>query len=249
MVPVMSKKSIYGGADPRDLPAYALPEVAHFLWVARSKVARWALGYEAESRHQPVIRVADPAKRLLSFNNLAELHVLSALRYYNLPLQRIRKGIRYLQQNVVGVDHPHPLLARELHTDGIGIFVEQLGQFQNITKDGQGVLRQLFEAHLRRIERDPNKDSVLRLFPFVRPPDRLDALELTTENNNQPHAVSIDPVVSFGRPVVAGTRVPTVELANRFSAGEPIDSLASDLDLPKSLIEEAIRYQLATRVA
>src|SRR5262245_6335346 len=244
----MPKTGIYGG-DPYDLPAYPLPEVAHFLWIARSKAARWAFGYEAETNHHPVIRVADPERRLFSFNNLAELHVLSALRYYNVPLQRIRKGISFLRHNVVGMDHPHPLLARELHTDGLGIFIEQLGQFQNITDHGQGVLRQLFEAHLRRIERDPNRDTVVRLFPFVRPPDRPDAIELTTDERNQPHAVSIDPVVSFGRPVVVGTGVPTVELANRFSAGEPIGSLAMDLDLPVSVIEEAIRYQLATRVA
>ena len=51
---------IYGGADPRDLPAYPLPEVAHFLWIARANVGRWALGYEAGKKHQPVIRVADP---------------------------------------------------------------------------------------------------------------------------------------------------------------------------------------------
>jgi uncharacterized protein (DUF433 family) len=212
----MPKIRIYGDADPYDLPAYPMVEVAHFLWIARSKAARWAFGYEAEdTRHQPVIRVADPQRRL-PFNNLAELHVLSALRYYNLPLQRIRKGVNYLRHNVVGMDHPHPLLARKLHTDGIDIFIEQLEQFQSITKHGQGVLRQLFEAHLRRIERDPN---------------------------------SIDPIVSFGRPVVIGTGVPTVELANRFSAGEPIESLSLDLDLPQALIEEAIRYQLATRVA
>jgi uncharacterized protein (DUF433 family) len=244
----MSK--IYGDSDPSDLPAYPLAEVAHFLWIARSKAGRWAFGYEAdETRHKPVIRVADAENRILSFNNLAELHVLSALRYYRVPLQRIRTGVQYLRQHVVGMDHPHPLLARELHTDGLGIFVKYLGEYVNITKHGQVVLRQLFEAHLRRIERDPNRDTVLRLFPFVRPPDRIDAVELTTSEENQPQAVTIDPVVSFGRPVLAGTRVPTVELANRFSAGEPIDSLAFDLDLPKPLIEEAIRYQLATRVA
>jgi uncharacterized protein (DUF433 family) len=122
------------------------------------------------------------------------------------------------------------------------------GQFVNITKYGQGVLRQLLEAHLRRIERDPNEGTVLRLFPFVRPPDKLADLG-APEGERQPRAVTIDPVVSFGRPVVAGTRIPTVELANRFSAGEPIDSLAADLNLEKETIEEAIRYQLATRAA
>lgn len=235
---------IYGGVDPRDLPAYPLPEVAHFLWIARAKAGRWAFGYHAETRHLPVIRVADPARQLLSFNNLAELHVLSALRHHQVPLQRIRSAVRYLRQHVVGDEHPHPLLAHELLTDGIGIFLEQLGQFVNITKHGQGVLRDMFEAHLRRIERDPNK-GVIRLFPFVRPIHGLD----TDRLNDQPQAVTIDPRVSFGRPVVAGTRIPTVELANRFSAGEPIESLASDLNLAKETIEEAIRYQLATRAA
>jgi uncharacterized protein (DUF433 family) len=219
--------------------------VAHFLWIARAKVGRWAFGYHAETKHHPVIQVADPVHHLLSFNNLAELHVLSALRHHQVPLQRIRAAIKYLRQHVVGIDHPHPLLARELHTDGIGIFVEYLGQYVNITKHGQGVLREMFEAHLRRIERDPNKGTVLRLFPFVRPLDRLAHVDLS----DQPQAVSIDPVVSFGRPVLAGTRVPTVELANRFSAGEPISSLAADLNLAEQTIEEAIRYQLATRAA
>jgi uncharacterized protein (DUF433 family) len=196
-----------------------------------------------------VIRVADPAGRLLSFNNLAELHVLSALRHYRVPLQRIRAGVRYLRDNVVGPEHPHPLLARELHTDGLGIFVEYLGQYVNITKHGQGVLRQLFEAHLRRIERDPNEGTVLRLFPFVRPPARESRNAQVPGAVDQPRAVTIDPIVSFGRPVIAGTRIPTVELANRFSAGEPIDSLAADLNLDNQTIEEAIRYQLATRAS
>ena len=240
-----SKSGIYGGCDPNDLPAYPLAEVAHFLWMARPKLGRWAYGYEVDRRYQPVIRLADPARRLLSFNNLAELHVLSALRNYSVPLQRIRRGIRYLREEVVG-DHPHPLLAIELQTDGPGIFIEHLGQLVNITKEGQGVLQELFEAHLRRIERDPNKGTVVRLFPFVRPPDKLD---VTGHQSMQPKAVTIDPIVAFGRPVLAGTRIPTVELANRFSAGEPIESLAQDLSLDPQTIEEAIRYQLATRAA
>ena len=247
MVKRMAKADIYGGVDPRDLPAYPVVEVAHFLWMARGNVGRWAFGYEAGKKHQPVISVADPQRRLLSFNNLAELHVLNALRHHRVPLQRIRAGVKYLRERVVGHDHPHPLLAQELHVhaDGIGIFIEYLGQYVNITRHGQVVLRQVFENHLRRIERDPN-GGALRLFPFVRPPDSAQAAAATGADL-QPRAVTIDPIVSFGRPVVAGTRIPTVELANRFSAGEPIDSLSLDLNLGKETIEEAIRYQLATR--
>ncbi len=243
----MAKSGIYGGSDPRELPAYPLIEVSHFLWLARAKANRWAFGYEhTTGKHSPVIRVADPAARVLSFNNLAELHVLSALRHHRVPLQRVRAAIRYLRQNVVG-DHPHPLLAVDLHTDGLSIFVEYLGQYINITKYGQGVLRQMFEAHLQRIERDPNQ-HVVRLYPFVRPPNGVSATSVG-DVAQQPKAVAIDPFVSFGRPVVAGTGIPTVELANRFSAGEPIESLATDMNLAPETIEEAIRYQLATRAA
>jgi uncharacterized protein (DUF433 family) len=243
----MTRRSIYGGADPADLPAYPIAEVAHFLWLTNSKVGRWALGYEAGRRHQPVINVADPDRRLLSFNNLSEIHVLSSLRNYNVPLQRIRRGVKYLRDEVVGHDDPHPLLAHELQTDGLGIFIEHLGHLINITKEGQGALRELFEEHLRRIERDPYMGRPVRLFPFVRPPDKPHVSDRVLPK--EPWAVSIDPKVSFGRPVLAGTGVPTVELANRFSAGEPIESLAEDLSLDPKTIEEAIRYQLATRAA
>ena len=246
MVSPMARGGVYGGIDPRDLPAYPVAEVAHFLWIARRNVGRWAFGYEAGLRHQPVIRVADPGRRLLSFNNLAELHVLGALRHHRVPLQRIRASVRYLRDHVVGHEHPHPLLAEELQTDGLDIFIEHLGGLVNIAQLGQGALRQVLEAHLRRIERDPNKGTVVRLFPFVRQPDSMSA-EGDALAQPQPRAVTIDPVVSFGRPVVAGTRIPTVELANRFSAGEPIDSLARDLNLANETIEDAIRYQLATR--
>ena len=243
----MSRRSthvdVYGGVDPGDLPCYPLPEVAHFLWTARAKLGRWACGYTHDGKREPpVIQIADRANRLLSFNNLSELHVLSALRGHEVSLQRIRGAVRTLREQFVG-DHPHPLLALDMQTDGLSIFIEHLGHLVNITRYGQGALREVFEAHLKRIERDPNKGTALRLFPFVRPP--LD-VEHPVE---QPRPVSIDPRVSFGRPVLAGTGIPTVELAHRFSAGESMASLAEDLSLEPEIIEEAIRYQLAERAA
>lgn len=241
---------LYGGKDPRDIPAYPLWEVAHFLWMARAKLGRWAFGYEHEGQQQPpVIRLADVERRMLSFNNLAELHVLSALRHYMVPLQRIRGAVTYIRNEVVGRDHLHPLLAMDLHTDGLNIFIEHLGQFVNVNKHGQGALRDVFQAHLKRIERDPNSGTALRLFPFVRPPDHRDGASQPADGLPQPRPVTIDPLISHGRPVLVGTRIPTVELANRFSAGEPIESLAEDLAVDRQAIEEALRYQLATRAA
>ena len=236
---------LYGNKDPNELPAFSLVEVAHMLWVRRKKLGRWATGYIVGGVHQPpLIKIADPHRGLLSFNNLSELHVLSALRDFEVPLQTVRKAIRHLRSEIVGPEHLHPLLALDLHTDGFDVFIEHLGELVSIARrPGQGAIREVFEAHLKRIDKDPNEGTTLRLFPFVRP------YESASDAFDQPKTVTIDPLISFGRPVLAGTRVPTEELANRWSAGEEIDSIAADLNLEPTAIEEALRYQLATRAA
>ncbi len=92
-----------------------------------------------------------------------------------------------------------------LVTDGTDIFVEELGELVNLNQEGQRAMRALLEAHLKRIERD-EAGLAIRLFPFTGRPSP-DAARL----------VSIDPRVAFGRPVIAGTRVPTAEIAERFA--------------------------------
>lgn len=236
---------IYGGKDPAELPAYPIVEVAHFLWMRGGNLSRWTNGYRADGRkHPPLLQIADPRRGLLSFNNLSELHVLSALRGHQVPLQRIRRALQRLRVKL-GDHHPHPLLAENLLTDGIDVFAEGLGSdvLENLSRHGQLAMAEIFRAYLQRIDRDPNSGTVLRLFPMVRP------YRSPEELAQQPRVVSIDPLISFGRPVLHGTRVPTDELAERFSAGETFQQLADDLGLESSVIEEAIRYELAGRHA
>ena len=53
----------------------------------------------------------------------------------------------------------------------------------------------------------------------------------------------IDPNVSFGRPVLAGTGIPTAVIAERFNAGETIAELIEDYNRTPTEIEEAIRCE------
>ncbi len=55
----------------------------------------------------------------------------------------------------------------------------------------------------------------------------------------------IDPRVTFDRPVLAGTGIPTAVLADRYKAGESMGDLADDYECERDLIEEAIRCELA----
>jgi uncharacterized protein (DUF433 family) len=51
--------------------------------------------------------------------------------------------------------------------------------------------------------------------------------------------------IAFGRPVIAGTRIPTAEVAERFNAGDLNMDIAADYECPASQIEEAIRWERA----
>ncbi len=61
--------------------------------------------------------------------------------------------------------------------------------------------------------------------------------------------VVINPYVGFGRPVISGTGIPTVVIAERWKAGESFDSLMEDYGLEKEKIEEAIRCEFEIKAA
>jgi uncharacterized protein (DUF433 family) len=61
--------------------------------------------------------------------------------------------------------------------------------------------------------------------------------------------VVVDPRVSFGCPVLAGTGIATDVIAKRYKAGDSIAELADDYDRSQSEIEEAIRCELYREAA
>lgn len=218
-------RDIYHGMNPVDAPAYTLGAVAHYLELPDATVRYWAFGRE---RHAPVILVADPKGRILSFRNLVEIHVLSAVRrQHRVTLPAVRRAVLYLREQF---NSSHPLADEKMLTNGTEIFVERFGQLINASDHGQIALEGALRAHLRRVERDNAKDPV-RLFPF------------TSTRQDGPKVVVIDPRVQFGRPCIVGSGVPTAVVIQRFKAGEPLADLATDLGRRPDEIEEAIRYE------
>ena len=226
--------------DPRELPSYAIREAAHYLRIPRETLRDWVLGrvYRTEAGgtfSKPIIALPDKERGLLSFINLVEAHVLDAIRReHKIPLQKVRKALDYLAKRF---HSQHPLADQNFETDGLDLFVQKFGQLINLSQAGQTAMRSLLEAHLRRIERD-TKGFPVKLFPFTR-----------KRYPDEPKAVVIDPYVSFGRPILVGTGIATVVLAERYKAGESIDELAEDYGRERLEIEEAIRCELEVEAA
>lgn len=61
-------------SDPKEMPAYTVPEAAWALRIPTSTVRCWFFGNR--DQFEPLLRPALPDPALLSFNNLVEIFVL-----------------------------------------------------------------------------------------------------------------------------------------------------------------------------
>lgn len=217
----------------RTTAAYSMGEAAHYLNLPPTTLRAWCLGQRG---FRAVIRLDGKSPWALSFLNLVEAHVLAAIRReHKVPLPAVREALKYVQDHL---DLHRPLVQAAFETDGVSLFVERLGQLINASKEGQTAMREILQAHLRRIERD-GKGLPIKLFLFTRRDGTAQA----------PSPIVVDPRISFGRPVLVGRSVPTAVLADRFKAGDSLRELAEDYEAPSEAIEEAIRCELDRQAA
>jgi len=238
---VILEKQKVDRKSPEEQPCYSLTEASRYLLIPPATLRSWVVGrkYPTESGprfFRPVIQLPDDVRAGLSFVNLVEAHVLDAIRrHHQVPLSKIRDAITYLRKQF---SSRHPLAEQRFETDGIDLFIEEVGRLVNASRGGQIAMASVLRAYLKRVERDP-AGVPIKLYPFTRRSAAADA----------PAPVVIDARVAFGRPVLSGRGVPTAVLADRFKAGDLLDDLAKDYETTPQAIEEAIRCELDRRQA
>jgi uncharacterized protein (DUF433 family) len=233
--------------DPRfttavhDEPAYRASEAAHILALPLGTVQAWSFGHDyvhadgTAKRFKRVIAPADVRRRLLSFANLCELHLLSVIRRrHRVKLPQVRRAVDFMVERL---SEPRPLLSRHFRTNGVDLFVENAGELLNVSQQGQQALRDDFERALSRVDYDSHGVAV-RLFPYVAP-----------QHAVQTRDVVVDPLRSFGRPALVGAFVRTEVIADRFDAGDSIDEMAKDYRVNPRQIEQALRFEWHRRRA
>lgn len=204
-----------------DTPAYSCVQAAHYAGLPYQTLRGW-IGEEG--------LISTPGSGALSFNNLAEAHVLKAMRkVHHLPLQRIRKALNELAQFR---KTDHPLLDETFETDGLDLCIRDNDEVINLSKKSQIEIREFVSLYLQRINRD-DSGRVTRLYPFV-----------VTEEASEPRHISISPTVSFGKPVLAGTGISTSVIVGRFNARDSVADLAREYDVAPAVLEDAIRWEM-----
>jgi uncharacterized protein (DUF433 family) len=208
-----------------EAPIYGFVDAAHYLRVPYQTVRYWAKG---SSVVDPIIHIASIDPPRLSFINLMECHMLSILRSkYNLRLPKVRKALGTLANMYPSA---HPLIDRPLETDSVDVFIREHGnELLNLNRPLQRNFKQIFDIYMQRIELGPNGMS---FFPFVE-----------QRSLSEPKIIMINPGISFGRPVISGTGIPTEVIASRFHARDSVSELAREYGRTDKEIEEAIRWE------
>ena len=224
---------IYGGRDPREIPAYRFADAASYLRIPKTTLRAWVKGTyygtgSSKRFFKPVFFLPEPqAFPFLSYTNLVEAFVLSSLRRkYKIDLHEIRTAIESLKERF---NSQHPLAEHQFQTNGLDLFVEEYGDLINVGRGGQLAMKQVLESYLTRVEHDPSGRAA-RLYPFIR-----------LSGTEQPRNVVINPYVSFGKPVISGTGLPTRVVAERFKAGDSIPQIAANYGRKEEEIDDAIR--------
>ena len=227
--------------DPRLVPAYSMAEAAHYLRMPEETLRSWVLGrfYPVagqSKRSRPLIHLDDPKRQYLSFINLVEAHVLAAIRRrHGVKLPKVRTALDYVKRQI---QIEPPLIDQTFQTDRLDLFVERYGDLINASRKGQRAMKEIISVYLRRIERDA-KGLPIKLYPFTRD------TQSDVAPQSDPRVVVMNPAVSFGRPVIAGTGIPVSSIYERYRAGDSVAELAQDFRLDTSAIEEAIRCEAA----
>jgi uncharacterized protein (DUF433 family) len=212
-------------------PAYGLSETAVYLKVPYNTLRYWLTGF---GKQLPIIHPAASSPTRLSFLNLLECHALAGMRkIYNLKLPKVRTALRKVSEQF---PQPHPLVNQVFLTDRKDLFIERMGKTINVSREHDQLNLDFYLMHLERVEIDSK--GLFRFFPFVVEP-----------RSSEPKIIEINPMVGFGKPVIAGTGISTAIIASRFNARESVPALAEEYGCTPEQIEEAIRWEGALPVS
>jgi uncharacterized protein (DUF433 family) len=218
------KRLTRSSGDVRDFPRYSISEAAFYIRIPTSTLMAWTrVQDDTTSRgvhrtFKPLIELADPDNKLLSFYNLVEAHVLRSTTEKGVPLKNLRAGLQYIRGTIPG---DHPLLTQDFEVSGKDLFITHLGLTICASKHGQIAMRRILQKYLKRVVRDV-KGSPIEIFPI------------------HTKRLAIHPLISSGKPVVKGKGIVASVLWGRQKTGETIEQIAADYGLTRREVKEAI---------
>ncbi len=211
----------------RRRPMYSAAEAARWARTSPQTARRWLAGYQYTAPDGTRVWSPPVTQRrgedFLTFEDLIEVAAVAAARKEGVSMPKIRQAIDFAQREL---DVERPLLSQRFLTDGRELFLRDAAtapHYTALNRVGQIVWSQI--------------ETVLREVDYV---SLLVAKWWPTGRNA---GIVVDPLVNFGRPVVATLGVRTDTFVDRFVAGVNLEDLAEEYGTSLSAIEEAVRFE------
>ncbi|MGY6529668.1 MAG: DUF433 domain-containing protein [Cyanobacterium sp.] len=215
-----------------NIPTYSVTDASRYLNIPLATLSTWLNGrkYNTKQGRQeflPLIQRPSVEMSQLSFTNLVEAHILRVIRtIHNISLDKVRITLDYISERF---NNNHPLATKQFSTDGVDLFLEEVGHLVNVSRSGQLAMKEILQQSLTRVEWDEN-NLATRLYPQL-------------DHINDGKILSIDPHISFGKPTIQGTGIPTKAIAQLYDAGDSIEDIAEDYNCRVIDIKQAILFE------
>lgn len=226
-------------------PLYTVAQAARLVGMPPSTLASWAKGYSHRFRDRPTVAKGPVITSVeapyaggpsVPFVGLVEAMVVQAFRRTDLSLQRVRRALDVLAAEG---ELEHALASRRLYTDGAEILYDYAresgdGQLRLLTvvSSNQRVFHEVIESYLQRVHFDDDAWATEVVVPV-------------TEHE----ILRVRPDVASGDPLFVSGGAPLSAVVSRHRAGEPVESIADDYDVPVADIREALGAVWPTSVA
>jgi len=209
--------------------SYSLKEAARLARLKPARVREWftarpttALGavFESDFKDQT-------SQPLISFLDLIDVFIAGQLREQGIPLQRLRRVYKTLQQDY-GVEHPFG--RRELLTDGKKVFIAGL--------DSRG-RKEVVDVLTRQ------KAFPRIILPFLRKLE-YDKSSRLARRWKIHTGVVLNPEICFGKPIIEECGIPTYILAKAVSVnGNDVRAVASWYRVTPRQVRNAVAFESA----
>jgi uncharacterized protein (DUF433 family) len=217
------------------LPAYTVADASRYLHIPVPTLNSWLKGrfYTTASGKKefgPLIDRPNPYLPQLSFINLVEAHVLRLIREdHKISLENVRVALDFISRQF---NTDHPLVRKEFKTDGVNLFLDHLDHLINASQGGQLAIKDILDNLLTRVEWD-EQNIVNKLFPYIK----------KSLKKEDPKIITISPAISFGKPTISGTGIPTKVIADLYKAGDSYEIIADEYDCEPSTIAKVIQFE------
>ncbi len=164
-------------------------------------------------------------KMLISFEDLISMRVIAFLRTMRYSFAKIRKAEADLRRVT---EHPRPFATQQIWAEEQGstdIWAEIGALLMVAGKHGQLAFSELVQENLVNVHG--------LTFNEKRIADSWQAQD----------GIMLQPRVQFGRPCIAGTRIPTSDIAGMVKAGDSKDALARSYGITLEDIERAVSWE------